>query len=409
MEALARPLEFLRDGAWLTRARIARWAGVTLACSIGFEAFLIFTAHGLNDFDGRPLGTDFSSFYTAGRVALHGLNPYGQHALYQMQQAVFGARTPYYSFAYPPFFVLIAELLARPQYLVSFALWQGSGFVFYLFGMSALRNRYGAAIPAGLYFTCAAGFTAVIINLTHGQTAFLTAALFAFGLALLPEQPCLAGAAFGLLSIKPQLGLLIPFALAAGGYWRSFGSAAVTVLAMAALSTILLGTGIWAAFLIAADQSRHIILDLGGVDYSKMVSVFAWARIWRLPLTAAYSVQAMVSAAVIIGVSLAWRSDADPRTKGAALCLGTLLVTPFALDYDLMAMAPAIALLAMYESGDRDTRYLAAALSCLWIAPLFARFFAATFLLPLGAWCVAAGLVLVLREISQQTRSCWST
>jgi alpha-1,2-mannosyltransferase len=397
--------EVMRDGAWLTRARIMRWAAVTLACAVGFELFIAGTAHGLNDYDGRPFGTDFSSFYAAGRVALHGANPYDQDSLYQIQRSVFGSGTPYYSFAYPPFFVIVTELLVKLPYFAAFALWQGSSFAFYLSGMAALRRRFGTALPGDLYFISAAAFTAVIVNLTHGQTAFLTAGFFAFGLALLPESPWLAGAALGLLAIKPQFGLLIPIALAAGGHWRSFGAAAVTIFSMVVATTVVLGTGIWGAFLESANQSRHIILDLGGVGYPKMVTVFAWARLWRFPLALAYAAQAVVSLSGMFLVSLVWRSGADWRLKGAALCAGTLLVTPFALDYDLMILAPAIALLAMYGFDNAPRPYLAAILSVLWLSPLFVRFFASALAVPLGSWCVIGVLFLVWAEASAEVRS----
>jgi hypothetical protein len=166
-----------------------------------------------------------------------------------------------------------------------------------------------------------------------------------------------------------------------------------------------LGTGIWGAFLESANQSRHIILDLGGVGYPKMVTVFAWARLWRFPLALAYAAQAVVSLSGMFLVSLVWRSGADWRLKGAALCAGTLLVTPFALDYDLMILAPAIALLAMYGFDNAPRPYLATILSVLWLSPLFVRFFASALAVPLGSWCVIGVLFLVWREASAEVRS----
>lgn len=399
-ESGTRLLSVLRDGAWLTRERIWRWAGVTLACAIAFELFLIITAHGPNDFYGRPLGTDFSSFYAAGQCALNGLNPYDRKTLYGMQQALFGSRTPYYSFAYPPFFLILTELLARLPYAVAFSVWQGATFALYLSGMAALRRRLAAVLPGGVYFVCAAAFTAVILNFAHGQTAFFTAALFSFGIALLGEQPYLAGAVFGLLAIKPQFGILLPFALAAGGNWRSVASAAVTVTALCALATGWFGVDIWAAFFSAASKSRHTILDLGGAGYERMISVFAWARLWRLPLTLSYAVQVLSSLLVIMLVSAAWRGDADIRLKGAALCAGALLVTPFALDYDMMVvLAPAITLLALYGYENPGIPFLNSLLSLLWIAPLFVRAFSGALFIPLGPLCAIGALFLALREV----------
>ena len=45
-------------------------------------------------------------------------------------------------------------------------------------------------------------------------------------LVSLDRRPLIAGILFGLMAYKPQFGLMIPIALAAGGYWRSFSAAA---------------------------------------------------------------------------------------------------------------------------------------------------------------------------------------
>ena len=62
----------------------------------------------------------------------------------------------------------------------------------------------------------------VLINAITGQAGFLIAALFIGGMALLPKRPLLGGMLLGLMVIKPQLGLVLPFALAAGREWRAF-------------------------------------------------------------------------------------------------------------------------------------------------------------------------------------------
>jgi len=44
---------------------------------------------------------------------------------------------------------------------------------------------------------------------------------------LLERRPVAAGLLFGLLCYKPHFGLLVPVALASGGYWRSFAAASL--------------------------------------------------------------------------------------------------------------------------------------------------------------------------------------
>jgi len=80
----------LRDGTWLPEARVRRLATAAVAGTIVFLLFLAVTAHGLIDYSGRPLGTDFSSFYAAGRLAGSGADPYDPARLHAMEKAIFG-------------------------------------------------------------------------------------------------------------------------------------------------------------------------------------------------------------------------------------------------------------------------------------------------------------------------------
>jgi len=387
----------LRDGTWLSADRIQRLAVAAILGTAAFLLFLALTARGANDYSGRPLGTDFSSFYAAGRLLGVGANPYDPTALHGMQQAIFGAATPYYAFAYPPFFLLLAWPLAQLPYLLALVVWQLSSFALYLWAMMRLKRRFAPAIPDRLFYLGAAGFTAAFVNVTQGQNGFLTAALFAAAIASLGLRPWVAGLCFGLAAYKPQLGLLVPFALAAGGHWRSFAAAALTVFALAIASTLMFGALIWPEFFAGAGQARLAILEANGVGYDKMVSVFAWLRLWRLPVPAAYVGQGIATILVILLTLRLWRSG-DVRLQGAALCLGAVLATPFVLDYDLMILAPAILLLAGYEMEKGQSPFGATLLFILCLAPLFARSAAHMTLLPLANWAVLSGFLAIVRR-----------
>jgi hypothetical protein len=69
---LNRAYDILRSGAWLTPERIRLVAVAILCVAAASIAFMLVTAHGLVDMQGRPLGTDFSSFYSAGTYVLEG-------------------------------------------------------------------------------------------------------------------------------------------------------------------------------------------------------------------------------------------------------------------------------------------------------------------------------------------------
>ena len=124
----------LRNGEWLTRERMRLVAGAVLLASLAGVAYLLATASGLNDYQNRPLGTDFSNVYAAGALVLDGrpeapFYPAQHHA---REQAIFGADTPFYGWHYPPFFLFVAAPLALLPYLAALALWQGVTFGLYL-------------------------------------------------------------------------------------------------------------------------------------------------------------------------------------------------------------------------------------------------------------------------------------
>jgi len=388
----------IREGTWLTADRVQRLAVVAMLGTVGFLLFLVLTAKGMSDYTGRPLGTDFSSFYAAGRLARLGADPYDPAALHGMQQAIFGSGTPYFAFAYPPIFLLLAAPLSGLPYLASLAVWQLSSFALYLWAMTLLRRRFAPGLPARLLYSCATGFTAVFVNVTHGQNGFLTAGLFAAGLAFLDVRPLLAGLCFGLAAFKPQFGLLVPLALAAGSHWRSFLAAAATLAVLVAVSAGLFGTQIWSEFMSGAGQARQVILESNGVGYDKLVSVFAWFRLWHAPLAAAYAAQAIASLSVAALTIHLWRKG-DMRLQSAVLCIGALLATPFALDYDLMLLAPALLLLAGRVEGAPNP-FNPTLLFLLALMPLFARSAAHLFLLPLASWTLIWAFLATAKRAS---------
>ena len=107
----------------------------------------------------------------------------------------------------------------------------------------------------------------------------------------------------------------------------------------------------------------------------------------------------------MLAASLAWlwHSDAAFELKAAALALGSLLATPYVLDYDLVVLAVAIAFFARHglRHGFRD--FEISLLAAAWIVPLLSRSIAGATFIPLGLF-VAAG-ALCLRPAARGARS----
>jgi hypothetical protein len=389
-----------RDGRFLTQQRLAAYPILLLVGFAGAIAWLIATAHGLNDYAGRPLGTDFSDIYAAGKAVLQGdpAAPFDIARQWRQEQAIFGAATPLYGWHYPPFFLLVAAPLALLPYAVALALWQLSTLALYLAALAALIRKSAAHAWGWQWVPPALGFGAVFVNLTHGHNGFLTAALFAGALANLETRPFLAGLLFGLLAYKPQFGVMIPLALAAGGYWRSFAAAAVTVLLLVLAVTALFGVEVWTAFLDASHFTRTVVLEQGSTGFEKIQTVFSQVRLLGGPVALAYAAQALFFLGAAWVLVRLWRGAASFEDRGAALCLCTLLATPYSLDYDLMLLAPALVLAAAAGIGRGFRPFELSLLSLLWLLPLAARGFAGATHILLAPFAILALLLFILER-----------
>src|SRR6202012_2801309 len=100
--------------------------GICVVATIGWIAL----SDGLVDRNGKPIGTDFSSFYAAGSLVLDGRagDVYNMAAHYGREQRLFGPATPYYGWLYPPIFLLVATPLALLPYALALIVWQSATF-----------------------------------------------------------------------------------------------------------------------------------------------------------------------------------------------------------------------------------------------------------------------------------------
>ncbi len=192
--------------------------------------------------------------------------------------------------------------------------------------------------------------------------------------------------------------------LAATGRWRSFAAAAATVAGLALVTTLAFGIPVWDAFLASTHFTRTIVLEAGETGWEKIQSVFSVVRMWGGPVALAYAVQCAVTAMLAAALVWLWRAQVDFPLKAAALIIAALLATPYSLDYDMTALAPAIAFLAVDGLRRGFAPYEKSALAALWIAPLVARSIAQAVLVPVGVLAMAAMLGVVLHRAAQQAR-----
>ena len=293
------------------------------------------------DVVGYPLGRDFINVWSGPQVAF-GDKVSALFDLRGYHEAIgrlFGTPLPFHNWGYPLFTLPAFWPLAQLPYFWALAIWTVG--LFAIFAAIVLAEieparRLQALLLLALTPAC-------LINTIGGQNGFLSAALFLGGVLNIDRRPILSGVLIGLLTFKPHLGIVLPFALVALGAWRVIASAAVTALALFAISTAMFGLDAWRDYLaVVGPYQTELLRQFEGFYTTMMVSVLASGRQLGLSYSVALGIQVIVSLGVIALACWAVRRIADPCARAFLLVTATLLATPYAFNYDMTALGAAL-------------------------------------------------------------------
>jgi len=317
---------------------------IGFALALAYALFLIgsaFAGAWVFDESGRVIDNDFIGVWAAGRLVLdgHPAAAYDWDLHRQVETAVVGRDfSGYYGWHYPPTFLFAAAALATLPYLAAWAAWLAITLPAYV---AAVRTIVGERIGIVL----ALGFPGVLWNVSVGQNGFLTAALIGGTLIWLERRPLLAGVCLGLLTYKPQFGLLFPVVLLIGGHWRVLIAASVTAAALVAASLLAFGAESWQAFFHWMPVTSHAVFEEGRANLMKMQSLLGAVRWLGGSIAAAWTAQALLIAGALLAVGWLWRQRVRPEIKAAALATAALLATPYLYIYDFPVLAIPLAFL----------------------------------------------------------------
>jgi hypothetical protein len=381
---------FIRDAQWLDARRAGAYLWLFALLNVATLLLLVATAQGGVDRNGFLLGTDFLSFWTAGQMLHDGADVYQVAAHVAAQREFHTDEGGYVAFFYPPQFLIFCYPLGFLPYFPALALWlAATGAAYAAAAVQWLRSSGVTKSP----WLLAAAFPPVLITVTHGQTSFLVAALLGLGALWVRERPVLAGICFGLATVKPQFGPLVPLVLLLTGQWRVIASAAATAVLLGLAATLAFGHEIWSGWM-AASGAAQAVLNGGAVGFAKMQSPFAAALLLGAPIGLAYAIQGAVALIVVVALSRACLRGRYSPALGAAMLAGALLVTPFVLDYDLAILAFPLIWLAGQEW--RPWEKSASALT--FAAAAFARPLAVAAGIPIMPLVLAAFFAVLVRR-----------
>jgi alpha-1,2-mannosyltransferase len=319
---------------------------------------------GIVDPSGRhAIGRDFINLWTAGRLVREGraATVFDVDGFHGVQEALVGQEFPLHLWSYPPHFLFIVAPLGLFGYLGALALWS----------LVTVALYAGAAgYPRPLTMAVLAAAPATLVNLTCGQTGALAAAFLFGGLRLMPTRPVAAGVLFGLLTVKPQLGLLVPLVLLVDRRWAVIAWAAFTTILLVALSAAVFGPELWSVYVRQNFAVTRSYLEGGTGPFMDMTpSAFMALRAHGVDLGIAYAVQGVVAVLAAVGLIFAWRSPAPHEYKVALTGIAALLATPYAHNYDMTVIS--LGVLAGYRLIGADSAvWRRACLALIWLLPI---------------------------------------
>jgi hypothetical protein len=312
--------------------------------------------HMLNHMDahGPYWGRDFVNVWGGGRLVREGRFEalFDLRAYLAFQQSLFDG-IGQHIYSYPPASYPIAEFFSLWPYPVALVGWTIATAVLFIW---AVRPWWPKTIgPAWL----AVATPAALLNFWAGQYGLLIGSLFLLGWRNLDKQPRRAGMFFGLMLIKPHLAVLVPVALLARREWTAFASAALTVAAIIAITTLWFGWQPWHDFIVKDGARQIALIDLKN-SFAGLMSASVAGVVLLLGgnWLAALAIQSLFSAGAI-GLVVHAARRASTCELAMLVATTTFLVLPYALSYDLTVVSVSALLLLAREDLSAEERRLA--------------------------------------------------
>lgn len=303
---------------------------------------------------------DFHVYWTAAKYAFNG-EPLEVFNIERFSIDVNGHLGTWFPWLYAPGYLLILTpfgTLSFPVALLCFNILSIMAMVF------AIKPFVASVKPAWFGFALAPGFLPCLMV---GQNSVLWfAGLLAALWALRSGYWALAGVILGVLTLKPQLGLVIPFALLAIRAWRTIAFGAASTIITAVIPTLLYGGTYWIQLKgVISKQAIWVTQNIYELD--GIVSPLSFLVGINTPIDWAQNIQWVFSAALAYCTYWVWRkSHIGYDVKLAFLFCAIPLASPYLWYYDTVSLP--ICALFLFRAGALNTKPLSVILFLiLWL------------------------------------------
>lgn len=384
---------------WLTADRLRFYSAGALVCFTLFVSIYLVRVMWTSHEYLTPLAVDFIPFWSASHLALHGhaVDAYNFEVLHKLESAALSHPAGILLWLYPPSFLLVVYPFALLPWKIAAAIFFGVTYLMFIKAMHCVVGRKETMMVA-------AAFPGAILVALAGQNGLLTASLVAFGLVALPRRPVLAGVCFGILCVKPQLAVLLPFALLCSRSWRALSALVVTALAMLGVAVALFGVEtLWAFLHSMGTVTRYV--EASRAAMHRIPSAYSFVKMMHGPTMLANAAQAVSAVLAAAAVWYAWSRDASHALRAATLVCASLMVSPYLYDYDLAWLGVFIAWYVKHAMEHGWRPWQREWLIVLWLMPFAGLFVVGNLHFQFMPLAIAMTLGMVVHRIALERRA----
>ncbi len=356
-------------------------------------------AEGMVLADGMtPLGGDFFNQWTAARMTLEGNldDVYDPARFMAFQKGQVGTFTGLRFWAYPPHSLLFTWPFGLGPYALMLLGWSALGLAVLAWGARS------AGLSGGLILFLLLS-PAAVHCVFLGQSGNLASGLLLLALSDGRSRRWLTIAATSALTVKPQLGFMLPVLWAVRGRWRLIALVSFFTTALLLLSLLISGSGAWADYVgRTLPQLSHMHREGSGPFTYLMPSFFLAARLLSGDGDLALLLHIPFALAVFGYLLFRLRTASAPKHERALILIGTALITPYLYIYDLPVVLAGVLLALPRPARWTDSppdRWLVAGVIAAWSLPYITVIGNATWI-PLSPALMLAILILTDRTFS---------
>jgi hypothetical protein len=284
-----------------------------------------------------PCG-DFVCPYTMGSLVWKPERLYNVEAFHAAQVALVPASAPlFYPPVYPPHLAVLMAPFSRLPYGVAVTVWSALTIALYAAILRTVYRTLRPNLDAASVAFAAVAFPPFAQVVGYGQnTVLLMGACFLAWKALLRQNSFLAGAALGLLALKPQFGLPFAVVVVAGREWRMLGGAVCSMLLQALIVLVVMGPAALTGF---AALVPEIVRNADALESVPEHTHSLRAMTQILPPAIGQPVWIAGVAVLLLAVAQVWRSAAPVHVRLGFTVVTAVLVSPHLIVYDAVLLA----------------------------------------------------------------------